>query len=253
MTEAFSSAIGYNGWYLFRGDIPSRIAGLVPRWLGRRSPATAAIKVVSRSLSCSRMTTDPGAYYALESDLTCHARLRSLGVRLINGPDDLPSGTSFDLVVLSHVLEHVAEPIGFLGAMTSRLRSGGVLFIEVPCRDFEYKSIDEPHLLFFDKGPMALLLDRVGCAQVHLSYHGRELSALRRPRPFDRIRSSVHSRLLSAGLVAPFAGQAPGLEGIEVPIERAAVRPFDAHVEQRRPARWLRALATTRRKRLPPC
>jgi SAM-dependent methyltransferase len=182
------------------------------------------------------------AYHAMESDATCHPKLAALGVQLVGGPGDLPDGTSVDLVVVSHVLEHVTDPVGFLTAVTSRLNRGGVLFIEVPCRDWEHKTQDEPHLLFFDKPPMERLLHRVGVKQARLSYHGQEIAALRKRRLSRRIRSALRNRLISRGLIAPFASVVPGLEVIEDPLERAVVRPFDAHLEHERPAWWLRAV-----------
>jgi hypothetical protein len=38
----------------------------------------------------------------------------------------------FDLIVLIHALEHIPNPIQFLGALTERLNPGGLLLIEVP-------------------------------------------------------------------------------------------------------------------------
>ena len=183
-------------------------------------------------------------YRAVESDTGCHPRLAALGIHLIDRPEGLSVGTSVDLVVLSHVLEHVTDPIRFLGTVTAGLRSGGVLFIEVPCRDWEHKTQDEPHLLFFDKVPMGRLLGRAGFAQLELTYHGQEIAVLRRRQGFPRkVWNSVRSRLLSRGVVAPFDSREPGLDVLEKPLERAAIRPFEAHRVRERPAWWLRAMA----------
>ena len=185
-------------------------------------------------------------YRVIESDTDCHPGLVALGIRVVNGPDDLKNEPPVDLVVLSHVLEHVTDPVGFLGAMTARLRPGGVLFIEVPCRDWAHKTLDEPHLLFFDREPMARLLDRVGFDEVQLSYHGQRIEALRRKGLLRRTWDAVRFRLLSRGIVRPFASIEPGLEVVRSPIERAAVRPFQPHIAQQSPAWWLRAVAIKR-------
>ena len=105
-------------------------------------------------------------YSAIETDTSCHAALREIGVKV--APD---GNASVDLVVMTHVLEHVTEPDAFLIESTRRLRAGGILFIEVPCRDWEHKALDEPHLLFFDKTPMKRLLEQVGFDQ--MSRHNR--------------------------------------------------------------------------------
>lgn len=44
---------------------------------------------------------------------------------------DLGSG-GFDAVVASHVLEHVLDPVGFLGSLAGKVRPGGALLVEVP-------------------------------------------------------------------------------------------------------------------------
>lgn len=181
-------------------------------------------------------------YHGIESDVSLRSSLRKIGVQVHEGPEDMIGEPAFDLVVMSHVLEHTADPYGFLRAMTARLRHGGALFIEVPCRDWEHKQQDEPHLLFFDKNPMARLLEKLAFGAIKLSYHGREIGDLQTPSLTDRIGGAIRSRLLARGIVFPFAGIAPGLELLE-PLERASVAPFQAHIEQIRPAWWLRAAA----------
>ena len=192
----------------------------------------------------------PGStYYAIESDSSCHQKLVELGVRLVAGPEDLAGVPPVDLVVMSHVLEHVADPVAFLRAMTAHLRPGGVLFIEVPCRDWEHKEQDEPHLLFFDKAPMRRLLEDVGFGKIQATYHGEKIETLRRRQferqPVRRIFDRVRSGLISRGIVAPL-GWARGLGPVDTPLERAVVKPFAAHREQKTPSWWLRAVAIKR-------
>jgi len=186
----------------------------------------------------------PGtSYLAIEADQSLHAALRGQGIQLFERPEDLSEEPLLDLVVMSHVLEHTADPSAFLLAMTARLRSGGVLFVEVPCRDWEHKPQDEPHLLFFDKAPMARLLGDLEFGKIQLSYHGREIGDLQSRSWVTRVGGAIRSRLLGRGVVAPFARTVRGLESLEDPLERAAVAPYQAHIEQSKPAWWLRAAA----------
>jgi SAM-dependent methyltransferase len=180
-------------------------------------------------------------YSAIETDASCHVVLREIGVQMApigNTADAEP----VDLVVMTHVLEHVTEPAAFLLESTQRLRLGGILFIEVPCRDWEHKPLDEPHLLFFDKGPMQRLLEQVGFDQIQVSYHGQKIEHLRRPSWIRRAWNGFRNRLIARGIIAPFSRSGPGLESLTA-LERATVRPFNAHLEMVQPAWWLRAVA----------
>ena len=183
-------------------------------------------------------------YLAIETDTSCHAPLQELGVQLVDASAMAGENTSVDLIVMSHVLEHVPNPAEFLKNATRNLRTGGALFIEVPCRDWEHKPIDEPHLLFFDKGPMHRLLNRLNFDHIEVSYHGQGIDRLRSTSILRTRLMALRSRLITLGLVAPFARIRPGMEILTNPLERATVAPYNAHCESSRPAWWLRALAT---------
>jgi SAM-dependent methyltransferase len=182
-------------------------------------------------------------YMAHETDISCHADLERLGIQLVGSVSSSEVVAPVDLVVMSHVLEHVNAPKAFLGHATKSLRKGGVLFIEVPCLDYEHKLIDEPHLLFFDKKPMQYLLRTSGFADIEVGYYGQEIDRLRSIPVMQKKWMSLRSRLIAHGLVAPFASQKPGMESLTNPLERAVVAPFRAHCESSKPAWWLRAVA----------
>lgn len=118
------------------------------------------------------------SYLAVETDTSCHPRLNSLGVELVDVNDIDNLEGSIDLVVMSHVLEHVSNPNAFLGRAYQMLRKGGFIFIEVPCMDFLHKDFDEPHLLFFDKKSLETLLESVNFKLITTSYHGVPLHNL---------------------------------------------------------------------------
>jgi len=182
-------------------------------------------------------------YRAIETDTSCHDSLKDVGVHLVKVSAKPEDNMPVDLVVMSHVLEHVSNPIKFLTDATRNLRKGGALFIEVPCRDWEHKLIDEPHLLFFDKGPMQHLLRQLGFNYIRVSYHGQEIERLRSNSVWRSKFMALRSKLIALGLVAPFARQRPGMETLTDSLERAAVTPFEAHRETQKPAWWLRAEA----------
>jgi SAM-dependent methyltransferase len=179
-------------------------------------------------------------YYAVESDEQQRERLCERGIRAVGSLEEVPTGLSFDLLVLSHVLEHTSDPRAFLSKFVQRMNPGAMVFIEVPCRDYEHKSEDEPHLLFFDGPSMSRLLTRVGIRPLRISYHGIEIERLRR-------RSGSLARRIAARALAVLDALRllpipRAFDGVTDPAGRAAVRSLEGHVEKRSAAWWLRAV-----------
>jgi len=118
-------------------------------------------------------------YVAVETD-----RDQFEGLRRRMGTDhafqrleDVPAERQFDLLVLSHVLEHMDQPHAFIWGLMQRLRPGGLLFVEVPHRDYRYKSLFESHLLFFNANSLGDLLGRHG-EVLDVSTVGKEAAKL---------------------------------------------------------------------------
>lgn len=82
--------------------------------------------------------------------------------------DQLPPGQ--DLVMLSHVLEHLMDPAQMLAAIRASLGPGGRLFIEIPVielfdeRDLFQLSFE--HVNYFSQGSLANLMHRSGFREV---------------------------------------------------------------------------------------
>lgn len=183
-------------------------------------------------------------YTGVESDATTHANLRNYKVDVYAKLDEVPHDRDFDLVVISHVLEHTTDPVSFINECTKKLSPGGILFIEVPCNDYQHKSLDEPHLLFFDKKPMQLLLQKTGYGAIKLSYHGNTITDLSRGvSAVGKFKSRLRNFLLNRGFVKLYSATVSGLEAVPDPMERAVIKPFKAYIEQNAPAWWLRATA----------
>jgi SAM-dependent methyltransferase len=103
-------------------------------------------------------------YVAVETDRDQFDGLcQRLGAaRAFQRLEDVPAERQFDLLVLSHVLEHMDQPHAFIAGLMQRLRPGGLLFVEVPHLDYRYKSLFESHLLFFNANSLGDLLGRYG-------------------------------------------------------------------------------------------
>lgn len=76
-------------------------------------------------------------YTGLEFNDKAIERARLAGVRLIKEPIDVHAilGNTYDSVVSFQVLEHVADPVGFIRSCVKCLRPGGRLIVAVPAHD----------------------------------------------------------------------------------------------------------------------
>ncbi len=183
-------------------------------------------------------------YSVVETDASCYTSLQEAGIEIISLPEVANRKEFFDMAVLSHVLEHVARPRDFLGTIRSTVRKGGIVFIEVPCMDWQHKPLDEPHLLFFEKKSMNTLLESLGFTNIQLSYHGKSIKQLKENNTLQFLWEKVRLKLLQAGLQKLLSRFYKGNREHMSPFEMAAVDPYNAHIESVEPAWWLRAVAT---------
>ncbi len=106
---------------------------------------------------------------------------QELGLDVFNGTIEqaarvLPQ-ESFDLLLMSHVLEHVLHPTAVIQAAASLVKPGGVIAIYVPNGDgvqarhdfdhWEWKSFPE-HLYYFSPSTLTRLLTKCGFAVEHV-------------------------------------------------------------------------------------
>lgn len=95
--------------------------------------------------------SDINTYGIEPSKLNCNLAKKIYGIDLFNGTyqDYLSSniGKSYDLLFLSHTLEHIVDPLDFLKNINPG--SSKYIFIEVPT--FDYKYIDEPFGMFCEE------------------------------------------------------------------------------------------------------
>jgi SAM-dependent methyltransferase len=160
-------------WEMIRSELDSRgkrrvsvlDIGAGPGYLG----LTIARVSPDRLAVYGAVEPDPMVVHQLENgwrDLAPAARLR---VR--ESLDQ--TGTLWDVVVLSHVLEHVIDPAEFLAAAARPLAPDGILMIDVPHADYRHKTDAFPHLHFFNQGNLDLLIRKVGLVPVSSGLWGR--------------------------------------------------------------------------------
>lgn len=78
---------------------------------------------------------------------------------------DIEEGRKFDVIICSHVLEHLAEPYGAVYALHSYLATEGVFYVEVPLEIWRKVPLPiEPvtHINYFTVDSLRILLERAG-------------------------------------------------------------------------------------------
>ena len=71
--------------------------------------------------------------YAMEPAPEARAHCASLGLRTVEKLEELPKDLRFDVVLLRHVLEHVADPRAMLLEVRPLLKERGELIVALPC------------------------------------------------------------------------------------------------------------------------
>ncbi|MDH5772429.1 MAG: class I SAM-dependent methyltransferase [Rhodospirillaceae bacterium] len=92
---------------------------------------------------------------------------KGLDVRLVDfsNPDaSLGEDETYDVMILSHVLEHVSDPLGVTRALASHLNAGGAIFVSVPYSPmsreldgWDIQNLPPHHLTRWNKASLARL------------------------------------------------------------------------------------------------
>jgi len=81
----------------------------------------------------------------------------------------------YDMIILNFVLEHMIDPKFFLLNLNKILRKDGIIYIEIPNREYCYKDSFSPHLFFWDKESFEFLIQSLNfkiffCDTVGISF-----------------------------------------------------------------------------------
>lgn len=110
----------------------------------------------------------------------------------------------FDVITAMHVLEHVTEPVKFLGQVRDRLTAGGMVVIQLPLwRRNPFDLVVADHCVHYDGPTLVRILDAAGFLPVFVSEDAvpRELTVIARPgqgtvheegTAGDNIHAAVH-------------------------------------------------------------
>ncbi len=128
---------------------------------------------------------------AIESSDPCVKHLRALGIEVQTQTAEeilAELERTADLIVLSHVLEHLLDPLDVLRRIHTALVPGGCLYVEVPNIPRETlpqypdhrwaPRYDEPHITFFSKATLSEMIERAGFAIAFCDTAGPEYALI---------------------------------------------------------------------------
>lgn len=144
----------------------------IQRHLDIGSSAGALLQEFKQFFGCQAVGLEPGtAYraYAREQGLTVYASLEELRAA---------ERSPFDLISLSHVLEHLPEPVAYLADLrTNLLAPGGQLLLEVP-NLYAHDSFETAHLFSYSGRTLTGTVEQAGYEIIRWEAHGRPRSTL---------------------------------------------------------------------------
>jgi SAM-dependent methyltransferase len=131
----------------------------------------------------------------------------------------------YDFVVLFDVLEHIADPQTFLGAVRYHLRTGGWLFLNVPAIDRLRGNFDRAvgHLRRYARPSLRLELERQGFTVRDLRYWGLSMLPYLVFRRFAARRDVPVSAVIEQGTRPPSPWMNPWVRRI-MDVETAVLR-----------------------------
>ncbi|MEJ2552033.1 MAG: class I SAM-dependent methyltransferase [Anaerolineales bacterium] len=172
-----------------------RDAAEIRRHLDIGSSAGALLARFRSDYSCESVGIEPGeAYraYAAKRKLRMYPDLETL---------ERQDEAAFDLVSMSHVLEHLPDPLAYLIHLRRRwIAPDGWVLIEVP-NLYGHQAFELAHLYAYTAATLREVLRQAGFEVLRLRAHGRPrsrliplyLTALARPRSGDSAPGRIRS------------------------------------------------------------
>jgi 2-polyprenyl-3-methyl-5-hydroxy-6-metoxy-1,4-benzoquinol methylase len=80
----------------------------------------------------------------------------------------------FQIIVLSHILEHISDPVNLLTRLNGFIEQDGILFVDVPNQDHLFKKNVFPHLLFFSPESLKYVFEISGYLTISVRSWGRD-------------------------------------------------------------------------------
>jgi len=97
---------------------------------------------------------------------------RGIPLKIFKSLDEVEG--NFNLIVISHVIEHLINADEFIQQAKQHLtKNNQLIFIEVPNNDYRYKKDVHGHVLFFGPAQMYTFLQNQGFKEVFVAGYGK--------------------------------------------------------------------------------
>lgn len=115
------------------------------------------------------------------------ARARGLNVSCISAAELAARENQYDIITISHVIEHVHEPVALLRELHRLLKPGGRLWLETPNLQssgskkygLNWRGLEPPrHLVLFTLDSLRMSLEGIGFISIKQHWHGLESLAI---------------------------------------------------------------------------
>ena len=153
-------------------QLARRIIPSVSRHLDIGSSSGALLRVFKSYYGCESVGIEPGEVYrtrVVNDGIQVYAQLADM---------ELEKQVPFDLVTMSHVLEHLSDPSTDLVQIRERwMTPEGYLLVEVP-NLFGHYSVELSHLVLFSSNTLRQLLSHSGFEVLRSFTHGNPRSPI---------------------------------------------------------------------------
>ena len=182
-------------------------------------------------------------YSVLETDLNLQKVYQEKKIKVYKQYEQI-SENQYDLIIFSHVLEHISNPNNFLKKINKYLKKGGVIFLEVPCLDYLYKDLVEPHIFFYDKKSLSNLLSINDFNKHNIFYFGKKIEEMKNKNLNKQFKFKFTNLLLKLNLDFLInCKNEHEYTFLKNKNEKIIANMYEMNSAKNEPSWWIRALA----------
>lgn len=130
-------------------------------------------------------------YSVVETDFNIQNELRSKCINNVYSTWKSIKNSKFDLIILSHVIEHFRAINIYLREIATLLKKGGIMFIEVPNQDDIFKENLGAHLIVFNSSSLKRLFEEINMNVLNMVTVGENIEKLKWFKTKNEIKKNI--------------------------------------------------------------